>query len=247
LSLHHTILNHRELYGLPRKFNIAFDGGGAVSALADTNDVGFSAVRVATGKALPEGVYFRVAIGGITGHGDFAGDLGVAIRPEQCVPVALAMVRVFIDAGDRTDRKRARLKYVLERIGHQDFLAAAEKLLPEPLARLPLVDCEPRPAVQRAAHVGFHAQRQAGLVYCGVALPLGRINVDQMRAVAGIAERYGSGTIRLTVWQNLTRTWLRAIKRGWPPSWSALACRPKSRSCAPASSPAPATAVASSP
>ncbi|MDD5248285.1 MAG: NirA family protein [Rhodocyclaceae bacterium] len=203
LALHHAILNHRELFGLPRKFNIAFDGGGAVSSLEDTNDVGFSAVRVAAGQNLPAGVYFRVAVGGITGHGDFAGDLGVAIRPEQCVPVALAMVRVFIDEGDRTDRKRARLKYVLDRIGHQAFLAAAEKLLPEPLPRLAMTVCEPRPPLQRHAHVGFHRQRQPGLVYCGVALPLGRMTTAQMRAIAAIADRYGSGTIRLTVWQNL--------------------------------------------
>jgi ferredoxin-nitrite reductase len=203
LSLHHAILNHRELYGLPRKFNIAFDGGGAVSALEDTNDIGFSAVRVAAGRSIPEGVYFRVAVGGITGHGDFAGDLGVAIRPEQCVPVALAMVRVFIDEGDRTDRKRARLKYVLDRMGREAFLAAAEKLLPAPLARLPLAECEPRPPLKRDAHAGFHPQSQPGRVYCGVALPLGRMTSAQMRGIADIAHRHGSGTIRLTVWQSL--------------------------------------------
>jgi ferredoxin-nitrite reductase len=203
LSLHHAILNHRELYGLPRKFNIAFDGGGAVSSLADTNDIGFSAVRVAAGKSLPEGVYFRVAVGGITGHGDFAGDLGVAIRPEQCVPVALAMVRVFIDEGDRTDRKRARLKYVLDRMGRDAFLAAAEKLLPAPLARLRAAECERRPPLRRDAHVGFHRQREPGRVYCGVALPLGRMTSLQMRGIADIASRYGSETIRLTVWQSL--------------------------------------------
>ena len=45
--LHHHILNHRELYGLPRKFNIAFDGGGRVGVLEDTNDIGFAAVAVA--------------------------------------------------------------------------------------------------------------------------------------------------------------------------------------------------------
>src|SRR6185503_5296976 len=89
LALYHAILNHRELYGLPRKFNIAFDGGGSVGSLEDTNDIGFRAVR-ANGA-----VGFRVAVGGITGHGDFAADLGVLIRPEQCVPVAIAIVRVF--------------------------------------------------------------------------------------------------------------------------------------------------------
>ena len=203
LALHHAILNQRELFGLPRKFNIAFDGGGAVSSLEDTNDIGFSAVRVAAGKSQPAGIYFRVAVGGITGHGDFAGDLGVAIAAEDCVPVALAMVRVFIDEGDRTDRKKARLKYVLDRMGHQAFLAAAEKLLPAPLARLPLAECEPRPPLKRDAHTGFHRQSQAGRLYCGVALPLGRMSSAQMRAIADIASRYGSGTIRLTVWQSL--------------------------------------------
>ena len=48
-QLHHYILNHREMYGLPRKFNIAFDGGGQISALEDTNDIGFAAVRVPEG------------------------------------------------------------------------------------------------------------------------------------------------------------------------------------------------------
>jgi len=203
LALYHTILNHRELYGLPRKFNIAFDGGGAVASLEDTNDIGFSAVRVASGKSVPEGVYFRVAVGGVTGHGDFARDLGVVIAPELCVPVAVAIVRVFIDEGDRTDRKRARLKYVLDRMGLAQFLAEMEKRLPRPLARLPLAECEPRLPLARGAHVGFHPQKQPGRVYCGVGLPVGKMTVAQMGGVADIAERFGSGTIRLTAWQNL--------------------------------------------
>jgi ferredoxin-nitrite reductase len=45
-ALHHYILNQRDLYGLPRKFNVAFDSGGSISAAADTNDIGFFAVRV---------------------------------------------------------------------------------------------------------------------------------------------------------------------------------------------------------
>jgi ferredoxin-nitrite reductase len=203
LALHHAILNHRELYGLPRKFNIAFDGGASVASLEDTNDIGFSAVRVGPGKAAPEGVYFRVAVGGITGHGDFARDLGVVIAPSQCVPVAVAIVRAFIDEGDRTDRKRARLKYVLDRMGLEAFLGAVEKRLPAPLPRLAAADCEPRPPLARGAHVGFHPQKDAGRLYCGVTLPVGRLSAAQMRAVADIAERHGTGTIRLTVWQNL--------------------------------------------
>src|SRR5260370_2121370 len=51
-QMHHYILNHREMYGLPRKFNIAFDGGGAVSTLEDTNDIRFVAVRVGPRHAI---------------------------------------------------------------------------------------------------------------------------------------------------------------------------------------------------
>jgi len=196
MQLYHAILNHRELYGLPRKFNVAFDGGG-IASLEDTNDIGFRAVRVG------EQVLFRVAVAGITGHGDFAGDLGVAIGPERCVPVALAIVRVFIDEGDRTDRKKARLKYVLDRLGRERFLAAVEARLPAPLARRPLAECEPRAAARRGAHMGFHQQKQADLWYCGVALPAGRITAAQMRGLADLAGEFGSGTLRLTVWQNL--------------------------------------------
>ena len=56
-AMHHYILNHREMYGLPRKFNIAFEGGGRIASLEDTNDIGFQAVRVPAEKAgadLPE-------------------------------------------------------------------------------------------------------------------------------------------------------------------------------------------------
>ena len=202
-ALHHFILNHRELYGLPRKFNIAFDGGGAIGVLEDTNDIGFAAVSVPPGAAVPEGVYFRVQLGGITGHGDFARDAGVILRPEECTPVAVAVIRVFIAHGDRTDRKRARLKYLLDDWGLEKFVGEVERELGRPLARLPLDACAPRGPISKHGHVGVHPQRQPGLCYIGVALPVGRLTAAQMRGLADIADRRGSGDIRLTVWQNL--------------------------------------------
>ncbi len=208
-QMHHYILNHREMYGLPRKFNIAFDGGGTISAVEDTNDIGFSAVRVgegkidADGKPVAPGVYFRMALGGITGHQDFARDSGLLLTADECVPVAAAVVRVFIAEGDRTDRKKARLKYVLDRWGHAKFIVETERLMPAPLRRLGLEQCEPRLPVDKHGHIGFHPQSPAGFWYVGVTLPVGRMRVDQMRGLADIADRHGSGSIRLTVWQNL--------------------------------------------
>ena len=203
---HSYILNNRDMYGLPRKFNVAFDGGGLVSSLEDTNDIGFTAVRVPEAAATPEvpaGVYFRLTLGGITGHRDFARDTGVLCRPEECTDIAAAIVRVFVDTGDRTDRKQARLKYVLDDWGFDKFLVAVEQKLGRTLQRFDLSQCEQRQPPDRLAHLGFHPQAQDGLVYAGVVVPVGLMSADQMRGLARIADRYGSGEIRLTVWQNL--------------------------------------------
>ena len=121
---HFHILNDRSLYGLPRKFNVAFDGAGIIPVLEDTNDIGFQAVAVKDGFGLAPGVWFRLCLGGLTGHHSFAGDTGVIVKPEDATLVADAVVRVFIDTGDRTDRTKARLKYVLDKMGVEKFLAA---------------------------------------------------------------------------------------------------------------------------
>src|SRR5262245_54110404 len=68
---HFHILNDRSLYGLPRKFNVGFDGGGRIAVLEDTNDIGFQAVEVKDGFGVEPGVWFRLMLGGITGHRDF--------------------------------------------------------------------------------------------------------------------------------------------------------------------------------
>lgn len=202
-ALNFCILNSRDLYGLPRKFNVAFDSGGAVSVVADTNDIAFIATRVAAGRSVPEGVYFRVQLCGITGHRQFATDCGILLTPGQTVAVATAMMRVFIEHGDRTDRKKARLKYLIDRWGVEQFLEATEKRLTFPLLRVPLAECEPHPAVDRQGHLGIHAQKQPGLHSVGIAVPVGRLSAAQMRAIAAVATAYGTGDIRLTVWQNL--------------------------------------------
>ncbi|HEY5055168.1 MAG TPA: NirA family protein, partial [Acidobacteriaceae bacterium] len=195
--------NSRDLYGLPRKFNVAFDSGGAISVVADTNDIGFLAVRVGEGREVSAGVYFRVMLCGITGHRQFATDCGILIRPQESVAVAAAMVRVFSENGDRTDRKKARLKYLLDRWGVEHFLEETERLLPFPLLRFPQAECERRKPIDRAGHLGVHGQREAGLSYIGISVPVGRLPVEQMRGLADIADHFGSGEVRLTVWQNL--------------------------------------------
>ena len=202
-ALNFYILNSRDMCGLPRKFNVAFDSGGSVSVVADTNDIAFVATRVPEGRAVPAGVYFRVQLCGITGHRQFASDCGILLTPDQTVATAAAMIRVFNDNGDRTDRKKARLKYLVDNWGVEKFLEETEKRLAFPLLRFPLTQCKQRNPVNRQAHLGVHVQKQQGLCYIGVALPVGWMSAKQMRAIADIAEEYGTSEIRLTVWQNL--------------------------------------------
>jgi ferredoxin-nitrite reductase len=202
-GLHYYILNNRDLYDLPRKFNVAFDGGGSVSVVADTNDIGFFAVRVGEGHDVDPGAYFRVQLAGITGHQQFAKDAGILIKASECVAVAAAILRVFVENGDRTNRKKARLKYLIDKWGIPKFIEEVEKKLAFPLVRFPLEQCEPRHPPILHGHVGVFKQAQRGLNYIGAVITVGRISSRQMRRLADIAQNYGSGEVRLTVWQNL--------------------------------------------
>jgi ferredoxin-nitrite reductase len=256
-QLGQIILNDRAFYDLPRKFNIAFDGGGLIGTVEDTNDIGLKAVRVspsplngeragvrgesvvsdpagatasasshpspsiplpvegrgkpasdAAGDSIPPGIYFRVALGGATGHKAFARDLGVLVRPEEVLKVAAALVRVYIANGNRGDRKKARLKHLLETWSLEKYLDETEKLLGYKLLRAPAdlkfetSNSKSQNAVPHS-HVGVFPQKQAGLNYIGVAIPVGQITPKQMLRLAEIADLYGSCEVRLTVWQNL--------------------------------------------
>jgi ferredoxin-nitrite reductase len=264
-ALHHYVLNHRDLCNLPRKFNVAFEGGGAVDAVADTNDIGFMAVKIRSARdevfpgapvsdpagsrqperagsetgapahegasasarqreepakgslldvigtslrdgspvALTAGIYFRVELAGITGHKQLARDAGIVVRPAEAVAVAAAMIRVFIEHGDRTDRRKARLKYLIDRWGAEKFLAETQKKLSFPLIQLPLEQCVKRPASIKHGHIGVYRQKQPAKNYVGVVIPVGVMTSKQMRRLADLAQNYGSGSTRLTPWQNM--------------------------------------------
>jgi ferredoxin-nitrite reductase len=202
-AMHHYILKNRDLYGLPRKFNISYDSGGRVSVCADTNDIGFYAVRVPSNDHGAEpGVYFRMQLCGITGHKQFATDCGVLLTPNETIAAAAALIRVFIENGDRTNRKKARLKYLVDDWGIAKTLEETQKKLAFPLRYLPLDACEPPLPKSKHGHLGIHQQTD-GKNYIGVLTPVGRMTVSQMHTISDIADQFGRGEIRLTVWQNL--------------------------------------------
>ena len=196
-QLAQTIINDRSFYDLPRKFNIAFDGGGLIGSVEDTNDVGAKAVKVG------DEIFFRIAIGGATGHKAFARDLGVLVKPAELNKVIVAIIRVYIANGNRGDRKKARLKHLLETWSLEKYLTETEKILGYRLQRVATgLKLEFADSKFPHSHIGIYPQKQMGLNYAGVAMPVGQITPKQMLRVAEIADLYGSGEIRLTVWQN---------------------------------------------
>jgi ferredoxin-nitrite reductase len=192
------IINDRSFYDLPRKFNIAYDGGGLIGSVEDTNDIGVKAVKIG------DDILFRIALGGATGHKSFARDLGVVVPPAEINKVVVAIVRVFIEKGCRTNRKRARLKHLLETMSFDEYLALVEKKLGKQLRRAPYDLTQMRWASQELAHshVGDYPQKQKGFSYVGAVCPVGNITPKQMLRVAELADLYGNGEVRLTVWQN---------------------------------------------
>lgn len=197
-ELAHLVVNTQVFYDLPRKFNIAFDGGGLVAVAEDTNDIGMRAVRLDDGE-----IYFRILLGGVTGHQEFAEDSGFLCRPEEAVEVCTALVRVWMKHGRRDNRNRARLVYLVKEWGYAKYMEEARKLLGFPLIPLDPSRILPhaKPSVPHP-HVGIHPQKQENLHCLGVHVPVGLLQTDEARVLARIAETCGSGELRLTIYQN---------------------------------------------
>jgi ferredoxin-nitrite reductase len=181
---------------IPGKYNIAIDSGGQATVMEDSNDLSAHAV-LAGGD-----VAFRISLGGASPDKD----LGILVAPGNLVETMLATVRVHNRLRDQTNRLRFRAKYLWEVHSKEEILAGLEQELPEGilLTRTEL----PRqllPAQPLAEHpqAGVFLQKQPGLHYIGVAVPVGQVSASQLRALAKLSEEYGDGTARLTVWQNL--------------------------------------------
>jgi sulfite reductase (NADPH) hemoprotein beta-component len=201
---------------LPRKFKIAFGGCcGGDCVGGGFHDIGFLA-RVRDGRR-----GFQVTIGGGLSTLRRAGFLAHEFLPvEQIFEVGEAVLRVFDRTGDRKNKAKARLKFVIDRLGVEGFLAEYRKereaIAAEggrPLGELPPVAI---PRLKRAflqpAGPGFdafvdknvRAQKQRGQVAVTVRVPLGDLSTAQLRGLAQIArEMSGEEQLRTTAEQNL--------------------------------------------
>ncbi|MFO7629140.1 MAG: ferredoxin--nitrite reductase [Prochlorococcaceae cyanobacterium] len=192
---------------LPRKFNVAV--GGAPDSFLLHNDLAFL-------PALSDGeLGFTVMVGGFFSgqRNELAIPLGLWLRAEQLPGFTLAVLRHYERHGNRKQRTKSRLMYLIDQLGLEGYRLAVldtwRELVGElgpdqaggPATALPhngahLVNRAPRDGL------GVQRQKQAGLHWLGLHVPMGRLDAAAMLELARLARNYGSGELRLTEAQN---------------------------------------------
>jgi ferredoxin-nitrite reductase len=208
-----------EFTNLPRKFNIAIEGGRDNSVHAEINDVAFVPayheaeqviVMDESGNAVPvadpsEGAMrlgFNVLVGGFFSakRCEAAIPLNAWVPPEDVVDFCRALLEVYRDNGLRANRQKARLMWLIDEWGVTRLREEVEKRFGRVLlAAAPHDEMD----WDKRDHIGLYPQKQPGLNYAGLHIPVGRLYAQDMFELARLAEVYGNGELRLTVEQNV--------------------------------------------
>ncbi|HVR87009.1 MAG TPA: nitrite/sulfite reductase, partial [Planctomycetota bacterium] len=219
------LLGHRDTQNFGRKFKVAFSGcAGEACGLAMLHDIG-AVAKLVDGKR-----GFEFYVGGGLGSVPNQAKLFQEFLPEEeLLPMTQAICRVFARLGEKKNRNTARLKFLVNKLGLEEFrrlvLDERKILTPEPawtsyLKELRVTDenalkpakalnGQPKPeGFEEWRRTNVYAQRQAGYSVATVTLPLGDFSARQARTLSDVARRYTEGTVRLTVEQNLVLRWI---------------------------------------
>jgi ferredoxin-nitrite reductase len=202
---HQYLTEHPELGILSTKFSVGFDGGGSVSIIDRPNDITLLA-RFSKGEATPTTDEFSLHLA-IGDRGDAPVDVGVRLSWAECLPMLAAIAHSYrqgIELLGGDSRRKPRLRDIIHHWGLTEFgeivgreLKGSSRFVFKNLG----LESELKPDI--CTHLGVHRQRQIDRYYLGIVLPLGRWTRSQISGLGSIASQYGSGTIRLTPWQNL--------------------------------------------
>lgn len=181
---------------LPRKFNIAIAGCRDNSVHAEINDIAFV-------PAYKDGnLGFNVLVGGFFSAKRCAAavPLNAWVNESDVVDLCEAILIVYRDRGPRANRQKSRLMWLIDELGIEQFRAEVEQQLGRTL-----VSAAPKDEIiwEKRDHIGIYPQKQSGLNYVGLNVPVGRLGASDMFDLARIADVYGSGELRLTVEENV--------------------------------------------
>lgn len=225
------LLGHPDVQDFGRKFKVAFSGcKHHACGLTNMHDLGFIARQKEVNGAIKRG--FEMYVGGGLGAVPYNAKLLDEFVPEEEIfPLTQAVSRVFARLGEKRNRGRARIKFLVDKLGIDEFrkLVMDERIkLPHDgrwaayLQELPGYGETPlkppaelrRDAVDTAFDnwraTNVYRQKQEGYAVATVTLPLGDISSRQMRELAEIARRFVGDTVRTTVDQNIVLRWVAA-------------------------------------
>ena len=157
------------------------------------------AVKEVAGEAVSG---FNVLVGGKNGSGGYrlATPLDIFVRPDEAAEIASRIILLFRDFGSRESRNKSRLAFLVEEWGEAFFREELEKRAGRQLLRAGI---DKRDTRKKTDHVGIFRQKQPGMNYIGLLVPVGRMTTGQLLEVGRLAEAYGTGEIRLTPGQNI--------------------------------------------
>ena len=193
------ITAHSPLGELSAKFSVCFDSGGKVSVRYQPNDI------ILAAELNNSNVYLRLYLS-YGEKGEPAKDTGIVFKPEETITVLEALAETYLKHIDTKNRRKLRLREIINNITVKEYLHQVQENLKPAILKITKTPLRASAPLREETHIGVHSQRQTGLYYIGIVLPLGRLETSQIRGLANIAKRYGDSNIRLTPWQNLLLT-----------------------------------------
>ncbi|MGE5859470.1 MAG: HEPN domain-containing protein [Ignavibacteria bacterium] len=212
---------------LGRKFKVAFSSSDEDSAYSFIHDVGLiPKVKIDDGKEIRG---FKVVIGGGLGAQPFHTFLAHEFLHEDfIIPFIEGVVRVFDRYGERKNRNRARLKFLIDKIGVEEFLKLVEEerlalkekifkidknILPKPQLPenliIPIPEAEDKEDYKKWLTTNVFEQKQKGFYAAQIKIILGNISTDKTRFLARLIKNYAADDIRITINQGFLIKYLR--------------------------------------
>lgn len=187
-----------QITNLPRKWNVCVVGTHDLFEHPHINDLAYM-------PATKNGVFgFNILVGGFFSPKRCAEAIPMDawVPADDVVPLCKAILETYRDLGTRGNRQKTRMMWLIDEMGIEEFRAEVERRMPGGSilrAGKDLVD----PSWTRRSFYGVNPQKQPGLNYVGLHIPVGRLHAPEMFELARIADEYGNGEIRISVEQNL--------------------------------------------
>ncbi|XP_061350988.1 ferredoxin--nitrite reductase, chloroplastic [Gastrolobium bilobum] len=183
---------------LPRKWNVCVVGSHDLFEHPHINDLAYI-------PANKDGRFgFNLLVGGFFSPKRCAEavPLDAWVSADDVIPVCKAVLEAYRDLGTRGNRQKTRMMWLIDELGIEVFRSEVEKRMPgKQLERASQEDLVQK-QWERRDYLGVHPQKQEGLSYVGIHIPVGRVQADEMDELARLADEYGTGELRLTVEQN---------------------------------------------